>query len=89
MSKILDTSENDRRIKLDMSPAAEKICVALDDLLTLRDTVRDTADISRKLAAFYLDAEKVTKASFILFICFKSRVFCCMYNNFLKPKKVD
>ena len=78
MSKILDTSENDRRIKLDMSPAAEKICVALDDLLTLRDTVRDTADISRKLAAFYLDAEKVTKASFVLLICKKSRTFCCV-----------
>ena len=34
---ILDTNENDRRIKLDMSPAVEKICVALDELLSLRD----------------------------------------------------
>ena len=35
---FLDTNENDRRIKLDMSPAVEKICVALDELLSLRDT---------------------------------------------------
>ena len=58
---LLQDPVDDRRLKLDMSPASEKICVALDELLSLRDTVRDTADISRKLAAFYLDAEKVTK----------------------------
>lgn len=83
----LDTSENDRRIKLDMSPAAEKICVALDDLLTLRDTVRDTADISRKLAAFYLDAEKVTKASFIQGILEHEPHY--FFTCFLKLKTVD
>ena len=44
-----------------MSNSAEMICEALDNLLSLRDQVRDTAETSRKLAAFYLDAEKVTK----------------------------
>ena len=57
----LDTSENDRRMQIDMSSSVEIICEALDSLLTLRDNVRDTAETSRKLAAFYLDAEKVTK----------------------------
>ena len=48
-------------MQIDMSSSVEIICEALDSLLTLRDNVRDTAETSRKLAAFYLDAEKVTK----------------------------
>ena len=53
LSLLQDPVNDNQRLKLDMSPASEKICVALDESLSLRDT----ADISRKLAAFYLDAE--------------------------------
>ena len=45
----LDTNENDRRIKLDMSPAVEKICVALDELLSLRD---EGIEVFKKIAYF-------------------------------------
>lgn len=48
-------------IQLDMSSSVEIICEALDELLSLRDRVRDCAETSRKIAAFYLDAEKVSK----------------------------
>lgn len=58
---LQDTCDEDKRIKLDMSNAVEIVCEALDQLLTLRDKVRETAETARKLAAFYLDAEKVTK----------------------------
>lgn len=44
-----------------MSQSVEVVCEALDEILTTRDRVRQTAETSRKLAAFYLDAEKVTK----------------------------
>lgn len=58
---LQDTTDDDKRIKLDMSSSVEIICEALDDLLSLRDRVRDSAETSRKIAAFYLDAEKVSK----------------------------
>ena len=61
LALLQDTCDEDRRIKLDMSSSVEIVCEALDGLLTLRDKVRETAETSRKLAAFYLDAEKVTK----------------------------
>ncbi|CAG5098825.1 Oidioi.mRNA.OKI2018_I69.XSR.g16010.t1.cds [Oikopleura dioica] len=58
---LQDTTDDDKRIKLDMSSSVEIICEALDELLSLRDRVRDCAETSRKIAAFYLDAEKVSK----------------------------
>lgn len=58
---LQDTSDDDKRIKLDMTNGVETICESLDILLTQRDKVRETAEAARKLAAFYLDAEKVTK----------------------------
>ena len=61
LALLQDTCDDDKRIKLDMSQSVEVVCEALDEILTTRDRVRQTAETARKLAAFYLDAEKVTK----------------------------